>query len=164
MAPSAPVMVHPSWVQTASIAENVLALVRAIRNTPAVDSTSTAPPTSANADPAAVTCTTDPVNRPDRTPSLEPMPLGDVGDDVPPAQAENSVASVAPEATWQAPAQNRRRETGAFVSDIAMILVRAAIAARGSGGQNRGHSKTTDFPESEVPGEFPTITDWGLDG
>jgi hypothetical protein len=44
------------------------------------------------------------------------MPLGDVGDD--PPQAENSVANVAPEATWQAPAQNRRRETGVFVSDI----------------------------------------------
>jgi hypothetical protein len=27
---------------------------------------------------------------------------------------------VAPEATWQAPAQNWRRETGAFVSDIAI--------------------------------------------
>ena len=45
------------------------------------------------------------------------MPLGDVGDD-PPPQAENSVASVAPEATWQAPAQNRRRENDPFVSDI----------------------------------------------
>jgi len=32
------------------------------------------------------------------------MPLGEVGDD--PPQAENSVANVAPEATWQAPAQN----------------------------------------------------------
>ena len=55
--PSTPVMVHPSCVQTASIAENVLALVRASRNTPAVDSTSAAPPTSASADPATVTCT-----------------------------------------------------------------------------------------------------------
>jgi hypothetical protein len=44
------------------------------------------------------------------------MPLGDVGD---PPQAENTVASVAQEATWQASAQNRRRETGACVSDIA---------------------------------------------
>ena len=108
MAPSAPVMVHPSWVQTASIAENALALVRASRNTPAVDSTSTAPPTSVSADPATVTCTPEPVNRPDTTPSVEAVPLGDVGD---PPQAENSVASVAPEAAWQAPAQNRRRET-----------------------------------------------------
>ena len=62
----------------------------------------------------------------------------------PPPQAENSVASVAPEATWQAPAQNRRRETGAFVSDIAVILVRAASAAR-AGRQYRGHSQTTRF-------------------
>jgi hypothetical protein len=49
------------------------------------------------------------------------MPLGDVGDEVPPPQAENNVASVAPEAAWQAPAQNWRRETGAFVSDIAIL-------------------------------------------
>jgi hypothetical protein len=47
------------------------------------------------------------------------MPPGDVGDD--PPQAENNVASVAPEAAWQAPAQNRRRETGAVVSDIEVI-------------------------------------------
>lgn len=50
------------------------------------------------------------------------MLLGDVGDDSP-LQPENSVASAAPEAAWQAPAQNRRRETGTFVSDIAVILV-----------------------------------------
>ena len=61
------------------------------------------------------------MNRPDSTPSVEAMPLGDVGDDDPPPQAENSVASVAPEATWQAPAQNRRRETDAFVSDILIL-------------------------------------------
>jgi hypothetical protein len=78
------------------------------------------PATSANADPAAVTCTTEPVNRPDRTPSIEAMPLGDVGDPLP--HAENNVASVAPEATWQAPAKNRRRETGVFVSDIAILV------------------------------------------
>jgi hypothetical protein len=46
------------------------------------------------------------------------MALGDVGDDSPP-QPENSVASVAPEATLHAPAQNWRRETGVVVSDIA---------------------------------------------
>src|SRR6266545_1579189 len=109
----------------ASTAENALALVRASRNTPAVDSTSAAPPTSANADPATETCTPEPVNRPDRTPSIEAMPLGDVGD---PPQAENSVASVAPDATWQAPAQNRRRETFVSVSDIVVTLVRVADA------------------------------------
>ena len=48
------------------------------------------------------------------------MPLGDVGDDESPPQAENNVASVAPEATWHAPAQNWRLETGTFVSDIAI--------------------------------------------
>jgi len=57
------------------------------------------------------------------------MPLGDVGD--PPLQAESSVASVAPEATWHAPAQNRRRETGAFVSDMA-ILVKAGECRGGN--------------------------------
>ncbi len=50
------------------------------------------------------------------------MPLGDVGDDDPPPQAGNRVARVAQEATWQAPAQNWRRETGAFVSDIAILV------------------------------------------
>ena len=53
------------------------------------------------------------------------MPSGDVGD---PPQAENSVASVAPEATWQAPAQNWRRETGAFVSDIAIFMTDSPVA------------------------------------
>jgi hypothetical protein len=120
------VIVHPSCVQTASIAEKALALIREIRNTPAVDSTSAAPPTSANAEPAAVTCTVEPENRPDSTPSLDPMPLGDVGDD-PSSQAENSVASVAQEAIWQASAQNRRRETGVVVSDMSVILVSAAM-------------------------------------
>src|SRR5258706_5588143 len=106
-------MVQVSWLQIASTAENPFALVRVSRNTPAVDSTSTAPPASATADPATVTCTPEPVNRPERTPSVEAMPLGDVGD---PPQAEDTVASVAQEATWQAPAQNRRRATDAFVS------------------------------------------------
>jgi len=53
------------------------------------------------------------------------MPLGDVGD---PPQGENSVASVAADATWQAPAQNRRRETFVSVSDIVVTLVRVADA------------------------------------
>src|SRR5258706_16387849 len=128
MAPSVPVTVHDSWLQIASTAENPLALVRARRNTPAVDSTSTAPPASANADPPTMTCTPEPVNRPVRTPSVEAMPLGDVGD---PPQAENTVASVAPEATWHAPAQNRRRETGVFVSDIAVIPVRQRSGVAG---------------------------------
>jgi hypothetical protein len=71
------------------------------------------------------------------------MPLGDVGE--PPPQAENNVASVPQEATWQAPAQNRRRETGVFVCDIAMILVRAVSAASRPAGQYRGRSQTTRF-------------------
>ncbi|MGH9347791.1 MAG: hypothetical protein ACRD26_11055 [Vicinamibacterales bacterium] len=88
------------------------------------------------------------------------MPLGDVGDDDPPPQAENSVASVAPEATWQAPAQNRRRETGAFVSDIA-IFVRGRPVP---GGQYQGHSQTTRFFLNQQSLAVPLITDCGEDG
>ena len=96
-------MVQPSWVQTASSAVNVLALVRATRNTPAVDWTSAASPVLANAAPG-VTRTLEPTNWPARTESVEvPPPPGDVGD---PPHAESSVTSVAPEATWHAPAQN----------------------------------------------------------
>ena len=107
-----------------------------------------------------MTCTPGPVNRPAKTRSIEAAPLGDVGDDDPPPQAENSVASVAPEATSQAPAQNRRRET-VFVSDIAEILVRAAVLPEGRVGKIEATRKRPGFPESAVPGGFPPITDWG---
>jgi hypothetical protein len=112
------VIVHDSWVQTASIAVNVLASVRDTRNTPAVDSTSAAPPTSLSADPATVSCTDEPAKRPATTPSIDAGPLGEVGD---PPQAEKIVAIVAPDATWHAPAQKRRRETSVFRSDIADV-------------------------------------------
>jgi hypothetical protein len=68
------------------------------------------------------------------------MPLGDVGEDDPSSQAENSVASVAQEAIWQASAQNRRRETGVVVSDMSVILVSAASAARRVNRQDQGHA------------------------
>jgi hypothetical protein len=68
------------------------------------------------------------------------MPLGDVGDDDPSSQAENSVASVAQEAIWQASAQNRRRETGVVASDMSVILVSAASAARRVIRQDQGHA------------------------
>jgi len=68
------------------------------------------------------------------------MPLGDVGDDDPSPQAENSVASVAHEAIWQASAQNRRRETGVVVSDMSVILVSAASTARRVNRQDQGHA------------------------
>jgi hypothetical protein len=55
--------------------------------------------------------------------------LGEVGDPSPP-QAVASVASVAHEAIWQAPAQNERRVTNAIVSDIVMILVTRGKAGR----------------------------------
>jgi hypothetical protein len=58
------------------------------------------------------------VKTPVLTPSREAALLGDVGDE-PPPQAVNNVASVATEATWQAPPQNSRREMGADVSGIA---------------------------------------------
>ena len=124
---SVPVIVHPSCVQTASIAMNVFASVRATRKRPAVDSTSTAPPTVSSAEPAALTRTADPANVPVSVPSSEgPLPppppppggvgVGEMGDE--PPQAANSDTTVAPDATWQAPAQKRRRETAVHISDI----------------------------------------------
>ena len=57
-----------------------------------------------SAEPATLTRTADPVNCPDMLGSVElEPPLGDVGD---PLQPDSKVTSVAPEATWQAPAQN----------------------------------------------------------
>src|SRR5258705_12922073 len=113
-------MVHDWWLQMASTAVNPFALVRASRNTPAVDSTSAAPPRSDNADPATATCTPGPVNRPGTAPSIAAVPLGDFGD---PPPAENNVGSVAQDATWQAPAHNRRREPFVSGSDIVVTLV-----------------------------------------
>jgi hypothetical protein len=75
---------------------NPVALVRDTRNTPAVDSTSAAPPTLSSGDPATVTCTPEPAKRPGTTLSIDAARLGDVGD---PPQALNNVASVAPDAT-----------------------------------------------------------------
>ena len=68
------------------------------------------------------------------------MLLGDVGDDAPP-HAVKSVASVAPEATWQAPVQNWRREIGEVVSDMARIVEREPCPAR----QYRGQPKMSAF-------------------
>jgi hypothetical protein len=48
------------------------------------------------------------------------MPFGEFGEDSPPQPVSN-VAKVAPDATWQAPAQNRRRETSVCLSDIAIV-------------------------------------------
>src|SRR5437764_13067329 len=112
MAPSAPVMVQPSCVHTASTAENALALVRATRNSPATDCTSAAPPTSASGDPAAVIFTAEPLNTPESAASITGVLLdddeGDEGDD-PLPQAESSVATVIPEVTAHASVQKRRR-------------------------------------------------------
>ena len=118
MVPSELVTVHDWWLQTASIAVKADSAVRDSRKTPATDSTSTEPPTEPNADPATVTSTPEPVKRPAETPSSTPRLLGEVGESPPPPQPANTVASVAPETAWQAPAQNRRRETDAFDEDI----------------------------------------------
>src|SRR4051812_48989934 len=111
MAPSAPEMVQPSWVHTASTAENALALVRARRNSPATDCTSAAPPTSASGDPAAVTLTAEPLNTPESAASITGMLLDDDGDegDDPLPHAESSVAIVMPDVTVHASVQKRRR-------------------------------------------------------
>jgi hypothetical protein len=123
MAPFTPLTVHPSCVQVASIAENVLALVRVTRNTPAMDSMRAAPSTLASADPVVTTCTREFANCPVRIGSCEVPPLGDVGDSSP-LQADASVAKVAHEATWQAPAQNSRRERSWLGSDIVIPVSR----------------------------------------
>src|SRR3954468_5967329 len=104
-------MVQDSWLQIASTATNAVALVRESRKRPAFDSTSAAPPMSATGDPPTVTCTPDPAKRPLMLPSIAAGAPGDEGDDGPPPHPEKNVASVAPDATWQAPAQKRRRET-----------------------------------------------------
>ena len=49
--------------------------------------------------PGAVALGLSSANRPARTGSIDAPPPGDVGDDGPPPQAANIVASVAPEAT-----------------------------------------------------------------
>src|SRR5436853_5479105 len=114
-------MVHPSCVQTPSIAVNALALVRDSRNRPAFDSTRTAPPTSASADPSTATRTPPPVNWPALTASNVATLLGDDGEDDEPLQAANSDASVAIDAALPASPQKRRREMRVSISDIALI-------------------------------------------
>jgi hypothetical protein len=89
------------------------------------------------------------------------MSLGDVGDDDPPPQAENRVASVAPEAAWHAPAQNRRRET-VFVFDIAEMLVKGRRVPDGrTWARSRPRANDAGFPVSAAPGGRLPITDPG---
>ena len=86
------------------------------------------------------------------TGSAEAMPPpGDVGDDDPSPQPEKSVASVTPEAAWQAPAQKRRRETAVVVSDIAEILVEWGGLSNGRGKIEATRKTITGFPESAAP-------------
>jgi hypothetical protein len=76
----------------------------------------------------------EPANRPGTVPNGEAdMPLGPVGDPSPP-QAENIVANVAPDATWQTPAQNRRRDREAEGFDMTMLARGRTVPA-----QQRGH-------------------------
>jgi hypothetical protein len=83
-----------------------------------------------------MTRTPEDVKSPGTVPSIDVAPpLGDVGD---PPQAEISVASAPQEATWQAPAQNWRRETGAFESDTVIPWG----GSRQVAGQYQGHSQT----------------------
>src|SRR5262245_9205357 len=150
MAPFTPLTVHPSCVQVASIAENELAPVLATRNTPAIDSTRAAPSTLASADPVVVTCTLELANCPASVGSSDvpppPPPPGDVGDPSP-LHAVASVASVAQEATWQAPAQNSRRERSWFDADI--VILEWGREASGQGRQDRGHAEITRFCKRE---------------
>ena len=95
------------------------------------------------------------MNRPARRPSVEAGLLGDVGDDDRRRRRRTASRVWRRRPTWQAPAQNRRRETDVFVSDIALILVRAAGAARGPGGQYRGHAQMTRFFGISRPWRIP---------
>src|ERR1044071_7592788 len=105
MAPSEPLTVQPSWVHTASMAENALSLVRASRNTPATESTTTAPPTVASAEPLTATCTLLFVNFPVLVLSvvtlLPPPDDGDEGDEPHAAKSDRSVAEHAPVQNWR---------------------------------------------------------------
>jgi len=67
--------------------------------------------------------------------------LGPDGDDESPLlpQAVKSVANAAPALTWQAAAQNERRETVAFVSDIPSLLKRESGNRRGKFSSTRKH-------------------------
>jgi hypothetical protein len=106
----------------------------------------------ANADPLTVTWTVFPTNLLVAFPSGIPGLLDD-GEDDEPLQAENSVASVAQDATWQAPSQKRRREMGVSVLDIALILV----GSRTSGGKIEAALKLAGFWISEnltVPADY----------
>src|SRR5258706_11296089 len=99
-------MVQPSWVHTASIAENALSLVRASRYTPATDSTRTAPPTLANADPLTVTLTLFAVNWPAAFASGVGRVPGGEGEEDEALQPPQNVASAAA----PGPAPNWRRD------------------------------------------------------
>jgi hypothetical protein len=68
--------------------------------------------------------------------------LLDDGEDDEPLQAEKSVASVAQDATWQAPSQKRRREIDVSVSEIALVLI-----GLGPAGQDRGRPEIGRFFE-----------------
>src|SRR5204862_7338773 len=125
------------------MAVNDVLLVRETRNGPATEFTSAAPPTSVSGDPAAVTLTAAPVNWPLRTARLVGVLLGPDGDDDEPSllpHAVKSVASAAPGPTWQAAAQNERRETVGVASDIPSLLKRDS-------GRQSGKFSSTRKPE-----------------
>jgi hypothetical protein len=73
---------------------------------------------------------------------MEAVLLGEVGD---PPHADTKVARVAPEAIWQAPAQNWRRERSVFVSDMAVVVVGGCRCQSGNinaTGKSRGFSRS----------------------
>jgi hypothetical protein len=107
--------------------------------------------------PATVTCTREFANWLGTTLSIEAGPLGDVGDEPSPPQAVTSVANVAQEASWQAPAQNCRLVTGTHVSGIT-ILERGK--ARVGWAISRPPANEPAFPELAVRGGFAPITNW----
>ena len=91
------------------------------------------------------------------------MPLGPVGEDDPP-QAETIVASVAPEAIWQAPAQNRRREMEVCSFGIALILSGTKSGPGDLRGKFEAASNVAGFPPQAATRRVQPITDWYVDG
>jgi len=81
---------------------------------------------------------------------------GDVGES--PLHAETSVASVAHDATWQAPAQNWRRETNVNAFDIVILVTRGRSCSSNERRQDQGQCKSGTFCESAPACAFLLIT------
>jgi hypothetical protein len=89
------------------------------------------------------------------------MLLGDVGDD--PPHAVKTVAIVAPETIEQAPVQNWRREMGAGVSIVSLILVRCWCCPADRWGKIETTRERAGFSASAESGWVSLITESGCE-